>query len=90
MLGILGLAAVHLNRPSKALAYLSKSVFPVYIVHFPIQYAISYYLMPVAISAMAKLGILLIGTFVGCFLIYEIVRRIKWIRPLFGMKLERG
>ncbi len=87
MLGILGYCSVYLNRPSRWLSYFSKAVYPVYIVHFPIQYAISYYLMPTTLSAEVKLVILLVGTFTGCFVMYEIVRRIKWIRPLFGMKL---
>jgi len=30
----------------------------------------------------------LAGTYAGSFLIYEIVKRIKWIRLLFGMKNE--
>jgi hypothetical protein len=88
MLAILGYASTHLNKPSDSLAYFSKAVYPVYIIHFPIQYAISYYLMPVALPAILKLGILLIGTFGACLLVYEFVlRRLKWVRPLFGMKL---
>ncbi|HYG27488.1 MAG TPA: acyltransferase, partial [Caulobacteraceae bacterium] len=38
--------------------------------------------------------ILLAVTFGGCFLTYEIVRRVNWLRPWFGLKpqpaLERA
>ncbi len=87
MLAVFGYGSTYLNRPSRNLAYLSQAVFPVYIIHFPIQYAISYYLMPLNFPAILKLGILMIGTFGICWLIYEFfIKRLKWIRPLFGMK----
>jgi len=86
ILALLGIAARHLNKPSSTLTYLTRSVFPVYILHFPAQYAISYYLIPTDLSAELKLAILLVGTFAVCFFLYEIIRRIKPLRPLFGMK----
>jgi len=90
MLGILGYGAAILNKPSRALSYLSKSVYPVYIIHMPIQYAISYYLIPMTLPASLKLGILLLGTFGACFVLYEVfIRQIKWIRPLFGVKFNQ-
>ncbi len=91
MMAAIGFASAHLNRPSNLLSYFSRAVYPVYIIHFPIQYAISYYVMPLSFSATLKLGILLIGTFGVSLLVYEtILRRTKWIRPLFGMKLSTG
>ena len=88
MLAILGFGAQHLNKPSKALHYLSEAVYPVYIIHMPIQYALSVYLIPLDISAPFKLVLLLAGTFAASFLLFEILKRLKWIRPLFGMKLN--
>ena len=91
MLAILGYGSVYFNKPSSRLSYLSKAVFPVYIIHFPVQYAITYYLVPLTLPAILKLGILLIGTFGLSLLLYEfVIRRIKRIRPLFGMKLHPG
>jgi hypothetical protein len=91
MLAVLGYASAYFNRPSDKLTYFSKAVYPIYIIHFPIQYAITYYLVPLSLPATLKLGILLVGTLASCWLIYEfILRRLKWIRPLFGMKLNSG
>ena len=88
MLAILGYGSLYLNRPSASLTYLSEAVYPVYIVHMPVQFFFSYYLMPTNIPAVAKLILLLGATLGTSLLLYEfIVKRVKWARPLFGMKL---
>ena len=90
MLAILGYGSVHLNRPSAKLTYLTQAVYPVYIVHMPVQYAISYFLLPLPLPATLKFVILLTGTFSICLLTYEyIIKRTNWLRPLFGMKMIR-
>ena len=91
MLGLLGLGAHSLNRPSALLRYLSAAVYPVYIVHLPVQFALAYYLLPLPLPALPKYVLLLGGTFGVSFLLYELVlRRLRWLRPLFGMKLKTG
>ena len=90
MLAIIGFGSLYLNAPSRSLTYLSKAVYPVYIVHFPVQFAIAYFLFPLSLSAYSKLGLLLVGTFGISLLLYQFVLRpLKWIRPLFGMKLNQ-
>lgn len=88
MLAILGFGSRHLNRPSRSLARLSRAVYPVYIVHMPVQFAAAYLVLPLSLPAPVKLILLLVGTFGISFFLYEyVLRRLKWIRPLFGMKL---
>lgn len=88
ILAILGFASVYLNRPSKNLTYFSRAVYPVYILHMPIQFLIAYGLLPLPLPAILKLILLLIGTFGISLLAYEyVVRRLTWIRPLFGLTL---
>lgn len=54
----------------------------------PAQFAIAYFLLPLSASAYLKLGLLMVGTFGICILLYEyVLKRMKWVRPLFGMKL---
>jgi hypothetical protein len=90
MLAALGFGARYLNKPSASLSYFSTAVYPVYIVHLPVQFIIAYYLLPSQISASGKLLIMLCGTFVISLLLYELLlKRIKWLRPLFGMKLNK-
>jgi glucan biosynthesis protein C len=89
LLAVLGYASIYLNRPSDKLAYFSKAVYPVYIIHMPVQFAIARYLLPLDMPAVLKLILLLAGTFGISLLLYEyLLRRLKWIRPLFGMKLR--
>jgi surface polysaccharide O-acyltransferase-like enzyme len=91
MLAALGFGSMHLNRPSQALAYLSKAVYPVYIVHLPMQFLIAYFLLPLGLAAYMKLGLMLVGTFGLSLLLYEYaLKRMKWVRPLFGMKLNEA
>lgn len=88
MLALLGFGARLLNKPSRALTYLSGAVYSVYIVHLPVQFVFCYFVLPLAVSPWAKLGLLLAGTFGVSFLLYELIlRRIRWVRPLFGMKM---
>ena len=91
ILTILGFGSIHLNKRSKTLEYFSKAVYPVYIVHLPIQFALSYYILPLQLSAEMKLLLLIGCTFCLSLLLYEfILRRIKYIRPLFGMKFNQA
>lgn len=88
MLGIFGFGSRWLNRPSAVLSYLSASVYTVYIVHMPVQYAVSYLVVPTLLAPVAKFVLVTAGTFLGSFALYEIIRRMAWIRPLFGLKLR--
>lgn len=86
IIAILGFAATHLNQDSTLLKRLSLAVYPVYILHLPIQFAIASILFKSAIPAFPKLLLLLIGTFITCWALYECIRRIPLLRPVFGMK----
>ena len=48
------------------------------------------WLRTLTLDASAKLLLLTAGTFGVSLLLYEVIRRLKWIRPLFGMKLSYG
>jgi hypothetical protein len=87
ILAIVAFGSAFLNRPSKALDYLRPAAYPVYIVHLPIQFSICPFLLPQPMSAYGKLGVLLVGTFALSLLLYEVfLKRLRWIRPLFGIK----
>lgn len=84
---VLGLGHQYLNSPSKLLSYLSQAAYPIYIIHMLMLYLGSILIFPIQMSALVKLFLLLFFTFGSCFLIYElIIRRIKFLRPLFGLK----
>ncbi|MEM1095961.1 MAG: acyltransferase family protein [Bacteroidota bacterium] len=87
MLAVSGFAARHLNAPSAALSYFSQAVYPIYIVHMPIQFIAAYFILGWSVPAMVKLLLLTAVTLVGSWALYEyVLRRINVLRPLFGMK----
>ncbi len=83
---LLGLAAVYLNKDSPQLTYYKTAVYPVYIVHLPVQMAVMYFFAGINIHPIIKFPIAL---FLICFLsltIYHAIKNIKPLRPLFGLK----
>jgi len=84
---ILGLGSRYLRRAnSPVLRYLNDGIFPCYLAHQTILVAAVWVVKPMGIPALPE-ALLMIGvTFGGSLLIYEIVRRIPWMRPLWGLK----
>ncbi len=79
----------YLNRPGKALRYLSQAAYPIYIIHFIFLFLASLLIFPLEIEVHLKFILVLAFTVIGCFTFYEfIIRRIKIIRPLFGLKMK--
>ena len=80
----------YLNRPGKALRYLSEAAYPVYIMHMIFLFLSSMLVFPLHIEVHLKFILILVLTGIGCFTFYEfIIRRINFIKPLFGLKRER-
>ena len=86
MLAVFGYGSSYLNHQSKALTYFKDAVYPVYILHMPLQAILSYLIMPIKLPSLLKLNILIIGTLLCSFFLYEIIKRMNWIRPIFGLK----
>jgi len=83
-----GFASQHLDRPGKTLAYLAQAAYPVYILHMIFLYLGSYLIMPLDIPVILQFILIVLFTFAGCLLVYEfIIRRVRFLRPLFGLRL---
>ena len=88
MISIFGYGAKFLNKQSTRLSYLSTAVYPIYILHMPLQFFFSLFIIPWEIPAILKLILIIMSTLISSFAIYDLViKRLKWIRPLFGLKL---
>jgi hypothetical protein len=70
---------------SKARRYLTEAVFPFYIVHQTAIILIAVALRPLALGPFAEAPLLIAGTVATCGVTFEIVRRVGWLRPLFGL-----
>lgn len=86
IIGLLGFAREHLHLDSPARRYLTEAIFPYYIAHQTIIVLVAYWLMPLRVGAAVEFAIILPGTLVGCAITYEVGRRIRWLRPLVGLK----
>ena len=90
IVALLAISQRWLNKPSKALSYMTEAVFPWYILHQTLIVMIGYWLTRQGLSIYSESVALILFTFLGCFLINEyFIRRWKWIRPLFGLKLNK-
>jgi glucan biosynthesis protein C len=84
---VFGFGYRYLNKPSKALSYLSQAAYPVYIIHMFVLYAGALIILPLDIPILLKFIGIVTFTGLACYLIYEfIIRRIGFLRPLFGLK----
>ena len=86
IVAVLGFARRWLNRDSAARRYLTDAVFPYYIVHQTAIILIAHQLRDFGLPASIEATIVILGTLASCALTYEIVRRIRVLRPLFGLK----
>ena len=76
------------NADSAALRYLAPAIFPVYILHQSVIVILAHNAKPLALPPLLEGPLLVAATFALCLLGYEIIRRIGWLRPLFGLKRE--
>ena len=88
MISIFGYGTKFLNNKSTRLSYFSTAVYPIYILHMPLQFFFSLFIIPLDIPAILKLILIIMSTLISSFTIYDlIIKRLKWIRPLFGLKI---
>lgn len=85
---VLAFGHKYLNNPSKVLTYLSQAAYPVYILHMIFLYLGSLIIFPLAINVQVKFILLLAFTGIGCFATYELIRKVNFLRPLFGLKMK--
>jgi hypothetical protein len=86
IVAVLGFARRWLNRDSSARRYLTDAVFPYYIVHQTAIILIAHQLRGLGLPASIEATIVVLGTLASCAATYEIVRRVRVLRPLFGLK----
>lgn len=88
IVAVLGFARRWLAKDSATRRYLTDAIFPYYIVHQTAIIVIAHALDGSGLSAGSEAAIIIGGTAATCVATYEIVRRVAWLRPLFGLKTE--
>ena len=82
----LGYAARHLDRDGPARRYLTQAVMPVYLLHQTLIVLLTHAALPWQLPPVAEGPLLIAATFATSLATYEVVRRIGWLRPLFGLR----
>ena len=90
ILALFGFARKHLRHDNAARRYLTDAIFPFYIIHQTTIVVAGHYLNQLGWPVWMEAPVLIALTVASCWLGYEIVRRIGFLRPLFGLKLERN
>ena len=75
-----------LNKETRFINYFNKASFPVYILHQTILVVLGYYTLLYVRNIVGQIVIILCGSFIITILLYEILKRIPFVRVLLGMK----
>ena len=87
IVAVLGWGHHLLNRPMKWLSYATEAVYPWYILHQTIIVVVGYNLTKLQLGPVVEPAIVMVVTIGGCLVLHEfVVRRIRVLRPLFGLK----
>lgn len=71
------------------LRYLTDAVFPCYLAHQTLLVIAAHLLKPLGLPVGAEASLLVVITLGGSLAVYEVVRRIPLIRPLWGLRPQR-
>jgi surface polysaccharide O-acyltransferase-like enzyme len=85
ILTVCGFGHRHLNFDSARRRYLTEAVFPVYILHQTLIVTMAHWLKPAKLAPGIEGVFLIVLTFGISFGVFEVVRRIALLRPLFGL-----
>jgi surface polysaccharide O-acyltransferase-like enzyme len=85
ILTVCGFGHRHLNFDSAKRRYLTEAVFPVYILHQTLIVTMAHWMKPIKLAPTIEGVFLIVLTFAISFGVFEVVRRIAVLRPLFGL-----
>lgn len=86
ILAILAWAHHKLNRPWRWAAWANEQVYPWYVLHQTVIIVLVFWLAPLALGPVVEPVLLVAGTVLGCWGLTAVIRRVDWLRPLFGLK----
>ena len=80
-----GFARRYLNADGRVRRYLTDAVFPVYIAHQTLIVLLAHGFKPLGLAPGLEAVLVMALTAGGSFALYEAVRRVAVLRPLFGL-----
>lgn len=89
LVALLSLGSRFLNFTNRFLVYSNEALLPVYILHQTVIVVSTFFILKLALPIPAALILVTFCAFAGSIIIYDlIVKRIKWVRFLFGMRIK--
>ena len=85
IVAVLGFARRHLVHDNAARRYLTAAIFPLYILHQTVIVVVAHSLKPAHLEPGVEGALLVLVTASTCLLGYEMIRRLRILRPLFGL-----
>ncbi|MEL1264555.1 acyltransferase family protein [Pseudoxanthomonas putridarboris] len=85
IVAILGFARSLAPGDGPVLRYLVPAVFPIYILHQTVIVVLAHHFKAFGLAPWIEGPVLVMLTFALCFAGYEVIRRMRWLRPLFGL-----
>lgn len=85
ILTLLGFGQTILNFKNQISSYFARASFPVYIMHMTVLVIISYWTLKLSIGIWGQYFLIIAISFLITVLLYEIIRRIPYIRGLVGI-----
>lgn len=89
ILALIGWAQYWLRHSNPTLRYLNRAVYCFYILHQTLIIAIAYYLVPKKLGAAVEPVLIIVAVFLGCWLLYELIKRLPFFPIFFGIQ-SRG
>ncbi|MGV7224413.1 MAG: acyltransferase family protein [Nitrospinales bacterium] len=89
LVALLSIGARFLNFTNRFLAYSNEAVLPIYILHQTVIVIATFFIIKLSLPILPALTLVTFCAFTGSIIIYDlIVKRLKWIRVLFGMRIK--
>jgi glucan biosynthesis protein C len=86
----LGYAKHYLNRDSKFRKLANEAIFPFYLLHQPVIVVVGYFVVGMHIPVLVKVLFIIVTSFtLTAGLYWLLIRRINFLRVIFGMKMIR-
>lgn len=86
MFAILGYSKAFLTVKNRLYSYLNNATFPFYVFHYLPITILAFFIAKEGMNVWLKYLIIVFGTYLATFSLYEIIKRIPFIRFLFGIK----
>jgi len=86
LVAVVGAARTYLGFENRVLRYLRDAVYPTYILHQTVVVAIGFLVVSWELGVAGKFAFIVLASLALTLVLYELVRRVGVLRPLFGLK----